>query len=173
MPRVCIIGIPGSGKSTLARRLGAARGLPVVHLDQHYFEPGWQAKAAEDWAVLEAELLAGEDWILDGAFAMDRAIELADTIVWLDFSRARSMARAVRRNLTHRRTPPPDFAPGCEERFDKQFLQLLRYIWRYPTLHDVPKLLMKRGSGVHIVRLRSPRQVRRYVTASADRAGRR
>ena len=43
MERVMIIGCGGAGKSTLARKLGEKTGLPVVHLDQIYWEPGnWQ-----------------------------------------------------------------------------------------------------------------------------------
>ena len=45
MKRVAIVGTPGSGKSTLARELGARAGLPVIHLDQHHFLPGWQRKS--------------------------------------------------------------------------------------------------------------------------------
>ena len=39
--RILILGCGGAGKSTLARRLGAATGLPVVHLDGLYWQPGW------------------------------------------------------------------------------------------------------------------------------------
>ena len=31
----------GSGKSTFARALAARTGLPVIHLDLHYWKPGW------------------------------------------------------------------------------------------------------------------------------------
>ena len=41
MQRIVVMGPPGSGKSTLARRLGARHGLPVFHLDQAYWRPGW------------------------------------------------------------------------------------------------------------------------------------
>ena len=41
--RILILGCGGAGKSTLARRLGAATGLPVVHLDGLYWQPGWVA----------------------------------------------------------------------------------------------------------------------------------
>lgn len=33
MRRVLVIGSGGAGKTTFAKRLGAATGLPVVHLD--------------------------------------------------------------------------------------------------------------------------------------------
>ena len=38
-----MLGTNGAGKSTLARKLGEKTGLPVVHLDQIWWEPGnWQ-----------------------------------------------------------------------------------------------------------------------------------
>jgi adenylate kinase family enzyme len=40
MERVIIIGCGGSGKSTLARQLGERTGLPVVHLDKLFWNPG-------------------------------------------------------------------------------------------------------------------------------------
>ena len=99
MRRVAIVGTPGAGKSTLARKLGARAGLPVIHLDQHHFLPGWQRKSDEEWDRIAAELLAGERWVMDGAFAMEEAVARADTIVFLDFSRARGYLGSVRRLL--------------------------------------------------------------------------
>ena len=47
--RILILGCGGAGKSTLARRLGAATGLPVVHLDGLYWQPGWVAMERAAW----------------------------------------------------------------------------------------------------------------------------
>ena len=38
--RVAILGCIGAGKSTLARNLGAARTLPVIHLDRYWWQDG-------------------------------------------------------------------------------------------------------------------------------------
>lgn len=42
MKRVVIAGCPGAGKSRAARTLSDLTGLPVIHLDSHYWQPGWQ-----------------------------------------------------------------------------------------------------------------------------------
>ncbi len=133
MKRVAIVGTPGSGKSTLARELGARAGLPVIHLDQHAFLPGWQWKSDEQWDAITEELLAGESWVMDGAFAMEEAVKRADTIVFLDFSRARGYLGSVKRlALAYLGRPAPDFAPGCEDKLDRDFWRLLKTIHRYP-----------------------------------------
>lgn len=163
MQRTCIIGIPGSGKSTLARAIGQVTGVPVVHVDQHFFDANWKPKPDEVWRRAEDEILSASTWIIDGAFSMERALPLADTIVWLDFHRPRAMWWALKRNLRHRHEAPVDFAPGCEERLDKQFLQLLRYIWRYPRAYDNAALVAPHEERAHVVRLRNPRAIRRYL----------
>ena len=55
MERVLIIGCSGAGKSTLARKLGEKTGLPVVHLDALFWEPGWVESSRD---VFDAKLMA-------------------------------------------------------------------------------------------------------------------
>lgn len=40
MRRVLVIGASGAGKSTFAARMGQRTGLPVIHLDREYWQPG-------------------------------------------------------------------------------------------------------------------------------------
>ena len=49
MERVLILGSPGAGKSTFARRLAERSGLPLIHLDKHFWRPGWVEPAPEEW----------------------------------------------------------------------------------------------------------------------------
>jgi adenylate kinase family enzyme len=165
MRRVAVVGIPGGGKSTLARAIGEARSLPAIHLDAFFFEPGWQPKPDEQWRVIYDGLVARQEWVIDGAFATEAAIEHADTVVVLDLPRWRGLLGAIRRNLQHRHTPPPDFAPGCRERFDKQFLRLLRFIWRYDRTGrvELEESLRRLRPDQQLVRLRSRREVNAFV----------
>src|SRR5690348_4169830 len=123
--RVIVTGMPGSGKSTFSKALSARTGLPVIHLDLHYWEPGWVRPSDVDWRVKQLGLLAGEAWIADGNYAetLDLRLERADTVVILDtpwwVCSARAFVRGLRRPAG---TVMPD---GC----DDSVIQRLKDEW--------------------------------------------
>jgi len=153
MRRVLIIGPGASGKSTLAVQLGKITGLPVIDLDQIFWQTGLVATPRDQWAETQQNLVEQDKWILDGELGPYDAIEVrlraAEIIIFLDFSLIRCAWRAARRS---------------RERADF-WLWLLRYRWQSRPF------LMKAICGhapqatVHI--LRNPREVRRFVAEVA------
>src|SRR5688572_4420067 len=61
--RVVVTGMAGAGKSTFARQLSAKTGLPAIHLDVHFWKPGWVEPSDKEWRDVQSTLLAGEEWI--------------------------------------------------------------------------------------------------------------
>jgi adenylate kinase family enzyme len=168
--RVSVVGNAGSGKTTLALELGRRLGLPVVHLDRHFWRPGWVETPRDEWTGVHRRLIAADDWILDGNYRGTMAERLArsDAAVFLDLPRSICLLSVLGRAIRHRGTPRPDLSPGCVESFpDREFL---RFIWRYPSDYrpDVlARLEQFEADGGRVARLRGRRHVREALAAFA------
>lgn len=123
MKRIMVIGCPGSGKSTFARALRDITGLPLVYLDQLY----WNAdRTTVDKAVFRARLaeaMAGECWIIDGNYGstMEMRLEACDTVFFLDYP-TEVCLEGVR---TRRGTVREDM-PWVETEEDGEFMEFIR-----------------------------------------------
>jgi adenylate kinase family enzyme len=118
--------MPGSGKSTFSKALSARTGLPLVHLDLHYWRPGWVRPFDDEWRAQQRSLLEGDAWIADGNYheTLDLRLERADTVVVLATAWWRCAGRAFVRGV---RRPPGTVMPaGCED----TLLQRLSDEWR-------------------------------------------
>ena len=102
MQRVVILGRGGAGKSTVARQLGEATGLPVIELDQHFWQPGLVPTPRETWAEIQRQLASEDRWIMDGDLGRydDLRVRLqrADMVLVLDFGVWLCVRRALRRS---------------------------------------------------------------------------
>jgi adenylate kinase family enzyme len=149
MQRVIIIGSPGAGKSTLARALAQRTGLPPIHLDVHFWQPGWVMPPMEEWRARLDAIVAEPRWIIDGNYgsALERALPRADTMLWLDPPRRIALWRVACRHLTADSTARPDMAPGCPPKLDAEFL---RYIWHFKVIEH-PRLTKALAThGAHL-----------------------
>ena len=171
MRRVLVIGSGGAGKSTFATRLGAATGLPVVHLDACYWRAGWDPTPADEWTRTVDALAAGDAWIMDGNYGgtLDRRLAACDTVVFLDLPRLLCMWRALRRAARYAGRTRPDMAPGCPERVTWEFL---KWIWDYPRTRrpGVLRRLAALGADRRVVVLRSSREAERFLRDARDAA---
>lgn len=168
--RVLVVGCGGAGKSTFSRELARVTGLPLVHLDRHYWSPGWIPMAEDAWNRRVAELVARDAWIMDGNYSNSLGVRLArcDAVVFFDISRAICLWTALRRVVVHRFVPRLDLPEGCPETVDWTFL---RWIWNFPE-QSRPRIVEALGGVegdvalVHITR----RAQTRAVLATAARA---
>ena len=131
MQRVLVIGIPGAGKSTFSRKLAARTGLPLIHLDREFWQPGWRITPREQWRAKVAALVAREAWVMDGNYgaSLDLRLPRADTVAWFDYPRRVALRRVLWRIATTYGRVREDLAPGCPEKVDWEFL---RYVWDFP-----------------------------------------
>jgi len=84
--RVAVLGSPGSGKTAFAHRLAAATGLPLFHLDDFYWHPGWTRTPGDLWQDTVIRLCAGDRWIIDGNYlaTVGVRVQAADLVVLFD-----------------------------------------------------------------------------------------
>ena len=164
MHRILVIGSGGAGKSTFARELGAILDLPVIHMDQLYWKPGWEKPDKAEWARIVDRATAKERWIMDGNFGgtLPQRLARCDTVVLLDMPRWLCLWRVLKRIMKHRGRHRPDMPPGCHERFDLEFI---RWIWNYPSKSRPAKLALLSATSPdqRVVILASTREVRRFL----------
>lgn len=170
MQRVLVVGCPGAGKTTFGRRLAATVDLPLVHLDRHFWRPGWQTPDPQSWRDQIGALAAEPKWIMDGNYANTFDIRMlrADTLIWLDRPRSVCLRRVLTRTLVRYGRTRADLPENCPERFDTAFL---RYVWNFQNLYR-PKIengLKAFGSHLHVIVLRNDRDVNSFL-ASAETA---
>lgn len=166
--RVVVTGMAGAGKSTFARALSAKTGLPVIHLDFHFWKPGWVEPADDEWREKQRGLLAGDAWIVDGNYhgTLDLRLERAETVVFLDTPWWICAWRAFARSL--RKRPVADLPEGCAETVGRRLRSewwLVGRIWRVRRSERERELAIVSQHGRHAAlhMLRSKRVIREFL----------
>jgi adenylate kinase family enzyme len=164
--RVIVTGLAGSGKSTLSLALAAKTGVPVIHLDLHFWKAGWVAPSETEWREKQRHVLAGDAWIADGNYheTLDLRLERADTVVFLDMPWWRCSGRAILRGLRM----PSELPAGCHysrwSRLRDEWRLAVR-IWRNDRSQPEREreIISQHGSHVALHVLGSKRAVREFL----------
>jgi adenylate kinase family enzyme len=163
---VIVTGLAGSGKSTLSIALAAETGLPLIHLDLHYWKPGWVAPSEVEWREKQGEVLAGDAWIADGNYheTLDLRLQRAHTVVLLDLPWWRCSGRALLRGLRM----PGELPEGCDysagTRLRDEWGLAVR-IWRKDRSQPERErqIIAQHGSHVALHVLGSKRAVKEFL----------
>ncbi len=148
-------------------------GLLVIHLDQHFWQPGWVETEQHEWREVQRRLLVGDAWIVEGNYAatLDLRLERADTVVYLDTPWWVCAARAFARGL--RRWPAASLPEGCPETAFRRLYGEWRLIGmlyrgrRSEREHEFARIAQHgRHAALHV--LRSKREATAFVAAAAD-----
>jgi len=155
----------GSGKTTLGRELARRLDAPFHELDALHHGPGWTEATAEELRARVEPLLAGERWVVDGAYRGklgDLVLERADVVVWLDLPRRVWLPRLLRRTVS-RIVRREELWNGNRESLRSALSRdsVVRYALRtYPERH---RLYPGELAPYPHVRLRTPAAVDRWL----------
>lgn len=107
--RLVVRGCTGSGKSTLSAKVGEKLAIPSYDMDDFFHLPGWQSRTKEEMRSLLAEKATGEAWSMAGnySFCDEVVLPRVTHLVWLDYSRAFTFARLLRRTVRRIVTKEP------------------------------------------------------------------
>ncbi len=152
--RIIIIGCSGSGKSTLAKQISQTTHTPVVSLDKEFWKPGWEMTPRDVWRERVQELVAEDQWIMDGSFAstLDIRLPRAQLIIYFHLPRTLCLYRAMKRVVTTYGRTREEMADGCPERFDWGFV---KYIWAFHKNEDpvIQTAINNYGSKVKLINI--------------------
>jgi adenylate kinase family enzyme len=164
MRRILIVGSAGAGKSTLSRKLGEVLNIPVVHLDKHYWKPGWVATEKQEWDQMVIEETRKEQWIIDGNYSrtLELRMERADTVIFLDMPRWLCLYRILKRRIQYHGRTRPDLNKECPEQLDFEFV---RWVWNFPkhSRNKIVSTLKKSSEEKNVIVLGSRRKVSGFL----------
>jgi adenylate kinase family enzyme len=169
--RVAIVAsASGNGKTTLGRELARRLDVPFHELDALHHGPGWTEATAEDLRARVEPLVAGDEWVVDGAYRGrlgDLVLERAELVVWLDLPLHVWLPRLVRRTV-RRIVRREELWNGNRETLRNNFfrrdsLVIFALGAHFRHRRAYPEEL----APYEVVRLRSPREVERWLDGAS------
>ena len=70
MKRILVIGCPGAGKTYFSKKLKEIMGLPVVHMDNLYWNEDKTSISFDELNKKLLPYLQNEEWIVDGNYLL-------------------------------------------------------------------------------------------------------
>ena len=127
--KIMIFGRPGSGKSTFAYKLSKTIGLPLYHLDKHFFTSGWVERDYQEFMQIQKEMVQTNAWIIDGnsVRSLETRWEHADLVLYFNYHKIICLFRLLKR-LFFKANYIDDRAINCKENLN---FKLIKYMWTF------------------------------------------
>ncbi|WP_293933391.1 hypothetical protein [Iodobacter sp.] len=100
--KIMVIGCSGSGKSTLARKLAKQLKIIDIDLDSLYWQANWTPSEPDKFrSEVNHAIKSSPSWVIHGGYhqVKDLTWGNADTVIFLDYSRAVVMWRVIKRSI--------------------------------------------------------------------------
>lgn len=177
MRRVNVVGTSGSGKSTFSAELAKVLGCQHIEMDTLFWLPNWQESSDEVFFSNVERALDCPSWVLDGNYNRTRDTKWrdVDTVIWIDYSFARTLLQAVKRAI-HRVWTGQELWPntGNRETFQKSFCSKDSIIaWTIRTYHSnrvryLDDMRNPDYQHIHFIRLGSPKECQAFLSQIAQ-----
>lgn len=158
MKKVIVIGCPGSGKSTFSRKLGKKLGLPVVHLDNLFWNADKTNVSKEVFDERLEKEVVKDSWIIDGNFArtLEKRMKYCDTIIFLDYP-----VEVCLSGYEQRRGKIREDIPWVETERDEEFVEFIENF----KDNNVPKMLelLKKYQDRDIIVFKTREEAKEYL----------
>ena len=159
MKKVIIIGCPGSGKTTFAEKLRDKTGLPLYYLDAIWHKPDRTHISRADFDARLTEILAEDEWIIDGNYSrtIDVRLKECDTVFLFDLPSDVCLQGATER-LGRERYDMPWIAKKLDPEFKCEIER-----FSIDVLPEIYNLLEKHGQNRNVVVFRTRDEADKYI----------
>lgn len=133
--RIYILGNSGAGKTTLATHLSHEQKLPVLHLDDVFWDNTLAygtKRAADERAQILHNFIQQKDWIVEGIYTdwVEEALVMSDRIIYLKIHPIHAQYRLIRRYFRRKK--------GIESGRNESFRQLLELlVWHIKNEKEI------------------------------------
>jgi len=142
--KIIVLGCSGSGKSTLSKKLHEVTGLPLIHLDNIWWNPDRSHISREEFDRKLSGILRRDSWILDGDYSRTYEVRFmaCDTVIFLDYS-----LDECRRGITERVGKAREDIPWTDSDLDPE---LVKQVENYEKENrPVIKALLRKYPGIN------------------------
>ena len=165
MKRILVIGCPGAGKTYFSKQLGQILSLPIVHMDNLYWN---KDKTSIDTEALKEKLLPylkQDEWIIDGNYhkTLEMRLPYATDVFVLDLPRKECI-----QGILDRIDRPRDDIPWIEREDDAAELIAWTAGYGFRTKDEEIALLNKnKHIKVHVINSR--KEMNEYLEKLAEK----
>jgi adenylate kinase family enzyme len=167
---VIVASASGNGKTTLGRELAQRLDVPFVEMDALVHGPNWVETPDDELREQMEPIVAADGWVVDGAYRSklgDFVLRNADVVVWLDLPIRVWLPRLTRRTWRRLRGQEQLWNDNTESLrsalLGRESLIVFALRMHFERRRRYPAELAPYG----VVRLRSPREVERWLASVA------
>ena len=154
MKRVIVIGCPGSGKTTFAEKLNKITGLSLYYLDAIWHKPDKTHIPREEFDRRLLEILATDEWIIDGEYGrtVEMRLKECDTVFLFDLP-----AEVCLQGVTNRLEKKRYEMPWIEKELDPEFETYIKD-FANDSLPRLYELIEKYGTEKQVIIFKSRKE---------------